>query len=179
MAEAAPLAFNVSVPSDGLQGRSRLEKLMHKWLDGSDEAGRRLKYVLWGPGGMGKSTLALKFDEGRESEAVGGCGWCSGYRLRAWSRTADIGSEHGTGLPRGCSTRCWARAPGGRRRTPLKRCLDGFTSCCSLRRGAGRGWRSSMTCPRRPTTSWRGRMGGPSSRRGRPSGCSRGRTLGK
>ncbi len=59
MAEAAPLAFNVSVPSDGLQGQSRLERLMHKWLDGSDEAGRRLKYVLWGPGGMGKLTLAL------------------------------------------------------------------------------------------------------------------------
>ena len=35
---AAPLAFNVSVPSDGLQGRTRLEKPLHKWLDGSDEA---------------------------------------------------------------------------------------------------------------------------------------------
>jgi hypothetical protein len=30
MEEAAPLAFNVSVPSDGLQGRSRLENLMHR-----------------------------------------------------------------------------------------------------------------------------------------------------
>jgi GTPase SAR1 family protein len=49
----------VSVPSDGLQGRTRLEKPLHKWLDGTDEAGRRLKYVLWGPGGVGKSTLAL------------------------------------------------------------------------------------------------------------------------
>jgi hypothetical protein len=57
MASAAPLAFNVSVPSDGLQGRSMLEKFMHKWLDGEDEA-RRLKYVLWGPRGVGKSTLA-------------------------------------------------------------------------------------------------------------------------
>jgi len=28
---------------------------MHEWLD---EAGRRIKYVLWGPGGVGKSTLA-------------------------------------------------------------------------------------------------------------------------
>jgi hypothetical protein len=60
MAEATALAFNVSVPSD-VQGRSRLEKLMHKWLD--DEAGRRLKYVLWGPGSLGKSTLALKLAE--------------------------------------------------------------------------------------------------------------------
>ena len=34
MAEAEALAFNVSVPSDGLQRRSRPEKLMHKWLDG-------------------------------------------------------------------------------------------------------------------------------------------------
>ena len=49
MEEAAVLALNVSVPSDGLQGRWRLEtlihkwleKLIHKWLDGSDEAGRR------------------------------------------------------------------------------------------------------------------------------------------
>ncbi len=44
MAEAKALAFNVSVPSDGLQGRSRLEKPLHKWLDGSDEAWKRLKY---------------------------------------------------------------------------------------------------------------------------------------
>ena len=116
MASAAPLAFNVSVPSDGLQGRSMLEKLMHKWLDGEDEA-RRLKYVLWGPGGVGKSTLALN----RPSAAAGGCGWCSGYRLRTWSRTM-----------RGCSTRCWARAIGGRRRVLLRRCVGGFTSCCSL-----------------------------------------------
>jgi hypothetical protein len=50
MGEAAALAWNVSVPLDGLQGRWRLEKLMHKWLeklihmwlDGSDEAERRL-----------------------------------------------------------------------------------------------------------------------------------------
>jgi hypothetical protein len=31
MAEAAPLAFNVSVPSDGLQGRTRPEKTLHKF----------------------------------------------------------------------------------------------------------------------------------------------------
>ena len=112
MAEAAPLAFNVSVPSDRLQGRTRLEKPLHKWLDGTDEAGRRLKYVLWGP----SSSL-----RDRPSAAAGGCGWCSGYRLRTWSRTM-----------RGCSTRCWARAIGGRRRVLLRRCVGGFTSCCSL-----------------------------------------------
>jgi hypothetical protein len=42
---------------------------MHKWLDVSDEAGQRLKYVLWGPGGVGKSTLALKFDAGKVGAA--------------------------------------------------------------------------------------------------------------
>ncbi len=63
--QAKALALNISVPSDGLQGRSRLEKLMHKWLDVSDEEGQRLKYVLWGPRGVGKSTLALKFEAGK------------------------------------------------------------------------------------------------------------------
>ena len=87
MAEAAPLAFNVSVPSDGLQGRSRLEKLMHKWLDGSDKAGRRLKYVLWGPGGVGKSTLALRFAAGKASETGG---WLRlVFRLSASSMEQD------------------------------------------------------------------------------------------
>ena len=42
MAEAKALTVNVSVPSNGLQGRSRLEKLMLKWLDVSDEAERTL-----------------------------------------------------------------------------------------------------------------------------------------
>jgi polynucleotide 5'-kinase involved in rRNA processing len=82
MVETKALAFNVSVPSDGLQGRSRLEKPMHKWLDGDDEAGRGLKYVLWGPGGVGKSTLAL--DAGDEGK---GCrGWMQlVFRLSASS----------------------------------------------------------------------------------------------
>ena len=94
------LAFNVSVPSDGLQGRSRLEKPLHKWLDGSDEAWKRLKYVPWGPGGVGKSTLGLKFAAG---QAERGGGWLRlVFRLSASSNT------------RGSSTR-WARAPGGRR----------------------------------------------------------------
>ena len=33
---AETLTFNVSVPSDGLQGRSNP---LHKWLDGGDEGG--------------------------------------------------------------------------------------------------------------------------------------------
>ena len=45
---------------------------MHKWLDGSEEAVRRLKSLLWGPGGVGKSMLALKFPAGK---AECGGGW--------------------------------------------------------------------------------------------------------
>ena len=87
MAEAAPLAFNVSVPSDGLQGRTLLEKPLHKWLDGTDEAGRRLKYVLWGPGGVGKSTLTIKFAAG---QAERGGGWLRlVFRLSASSMEQD------------------------------------------------------------------------------------------
>jgi hypothetical protein len=61
--EAKALALNISVPSDGLQGRSRLEKLMHKWLDVSDERGSSM--CCGAPRGVGKSTLALKFDAGK------------------------------------------------------------------------------------------------------------------
>ena len=88
MAEAAPLAFNVSVQSDGLQGQTLLEKPLHKWLrDGTDEAGRRLKYVLWGPGGVGKSTLTLKFAAG---QAERGGGWLRlVFRLSASSMDQD------------------------------------------------------------------------------------------
>ena len=87
MAEAKALTVNVSVPSNGLQGRSRLEKLMLKWLDVSDEAERRLKYVLWGPGGVGKSTLALKFAAG---QAERGGGWPRlVFRLSASSMEQD------------------------------------------------------------------------------------------
>ena len=52
------VAFNVQVEADGLQGRSKLEKAMQEWFGGQ---GQRSKFVLWGPGGTGKSTLALKF----------------------------------------------------------------------------------------------------------------------
>jgi len=33
---------------------------MCKWLDDCNEAERRLKYVLMGPVGLGKSVLAIK-----------------------------------------------------------------------------------------------------------------------
>ena len=47
------------------------------------------------------------------------------------------------GVPRWA--RCWTRAPGRRCHTGM--CVGEFTSCCSVRRGAGHGWRSSTTCP--------------------------------
>ena len=55
-----------SAAPDGLQGRTRLEKPLHKWLDGTDEAGRRLKYVLWGP----HSTRVLEYDAEAQRWAV-------------------------------------------------------------------------------------------------------------
>ena len=49
--------------------------------------GRRLKYVLWGPGGVGKSTLALKFAAG---QAERGGGWLRlVFRLSASSMEQD------------------------------------------------------------------------------------------
>ena len=61
------LASNVAaVPADGLQGRKKLERALQAWLDG---AGRR--FVLFGPGGTGKSTLAVKF-AAAEAERGGG-----------------------------------------------------------------------------------------------------------
>ena len=52
------LAFNVvAAPVEGLQVRKKLERALHEWFEG--EGCRR--FVLFGPGGTGKSTLALKF----------------------------------------------------------------------------------------------------------------------
>ena len=43
---------------------------MQEWFEGQ---GQRTRFVLWGPGGTGKSTLARKFVAGRvEREAGGG-----------------------------------------------------------------------------------------------------------
>ena len=64
------VAFNVQVEADGLQGRSKLEKAMQEWFEGE---GERTRFVLQGPGGTGKSTLAHKFAAGLvEREAGGG-----------------------------------------------------------------------------------------------------------
>ena len=63
------VAFNIQVEAEGLQGRSKLEKALQEWLEGG---GQRARFVLWGPGGTGKSTLALKFAAGqveREGDA--------------------------------------------------------------------------------------------------------------
>jgi hypothetical protein len=46
--------------SDGLQGRSRLEKPLRKWLDGGEEAMRRLTNVLWCPGRRGLLDAMLR-----------------------------------------------------------------------------------------------------------------------
>jgi hypothetical protein len=119
MAEAKALAFNVSVPSVVLQGRSRLEKPLHKWLDGIEKRGRGASMCRGAPEAWASRRWRSSLLRERQSEVAGGCGWCSGYRLRAWSRTTW-----------GCSTRCLARAPGGRRSKPLRRCVGGFKSCC-------------------------------------------------
>jgi GTPase SAR1 family protein len=60
---------------------------VHKCLDGDDEQGRSVKYVVWGPGGVGKSTLALKFAAG-QAERGGGWLWLV-FRLSASSREQD------------------------------------------------------------------------------------------
>ena len=52
------LAFNVvAAPGDGLQARKKLERALHEWFQGE----RCRRFVLFGPGGAGKSTLAVKF----------------------------------------------------------------------------------------------------------------------
>ena len=65
------LTFNVPAAAEGLQGRSKLEKAMEEWFAGE---GLGVKFVLWGPGGTGKSTLAVKFAAG---QAEGAGAWTS------------------------------------------------------------------------------------------------------
>jgi hypothetical protein len=82
-----PLAINVSLPSDRQQGRSRLEKPLHKWLDGSDEAGRaRAQVCAVGPRRRGQ-TMALKF-------------------------AVPVPAQRGTPAP--ATVRPWGRWPGSR-----------------------------------------------------------------
>ena len=61
------VAFNVQVDAEGLQGRSKLEKAIQEWFEGE---GQRTRFVLWGPSGTGKSTLALKFAAGQVEGAA-------------------------------------------------------------------------------------------------------------
>jgi hypothetical protein len=89
----------------------------------------------------GWTAATLKFAEGEVSEEVGGCGWSSGYRLRAWSTTK-----------RGCSTRCWARAPEGRRRAPRTWAGARAAAVSGVEQGVTGG-------PRRPARAGRRRAG--------------------
>ena len=63
------MVFNVQEEAEGLQGRSKLEKAMQEWFEGG---GQRTRFVLWGPGGTGKSTLAHKFAAGLVEREGGG-----------------------------------------------------------------------------------------------------------
>ena len=67
------LTFNVPAAAEGLQGRSKLEKAMEEWF-AAEGQGVNMKFVLWGPGGTGKSTLAVKFAAG---QAEGAGAWPS------------------------------------------------------------------------------------------------------
>ena len=51
------LAFNVAVPVEGLQVRKKLERALREWFQNE----RCPRFVLFGPGGAGKSTLAVKY----------------------------------------------------------------------------------------------------------------------
>ena len=67
--EGQVVAFNVRAEAEGLQGRSKLEKAMQEWFEGE---GQRTRFVLCGPGGTGKSTLAHKFAAGLVEREGGG-----------------------------------------------------------------------------------------------------------
>ena len=62
------MAFKVvAMPVEGLQVRKKLERALHEWLQGE----RCPRFVLFGPGGAGKSTLAVKF---AAAQVERGCG---------------------------------------------------------------------------------------------------------
>ena len=80
------LAFNVvAAPADGLQARKKLERALHEWFQGE----RCRRFVLFGPGGAGKSTLAVKF-AAAQVERGGDGGTAAGV--------CAVGVEHGARL---------------------------------------------------------------------------------
>ena len=65
------LAFNVTAaPVEGLQVRKKLERALRDWFQGE----RCPKFVLFGTGGAGKSTLAAKFAAAQAERGGGGLG---------------------------------------------------------------------------------------------------------
>ena len=83
------LAFNVAVaPVEELQVRKKLERALREWLQGA----RCARFVLFGPGGTGKSTLAVKFAASQVE--WGG----SGLRLMLFVLSASSIEQDYTGL---------------------------------------------------------------------------------
>ena len=50
--------------------RFKLEKAMHEWYEAEGKQDRQRRFVLWGPAGTGKSTLALQFAAGQVESAA-------------------------------------------------------------------------------------------------------------
>jgi hypothetical protein len=79
------MAFNVvAAPPDELQVRKKLERALHEWFQGE----RCPRFVLFGPGGAGKSTLAGKF-AAAQVESGGGGGMRLVFVLSASSMEPD------------------------------------------------------------------------------------------
>ena len=88
------LAFNVAAaPVEGLQVRKKLERALHEWFEG--EGCRR--FVLFGPGGTGKSTLAVKFAASQVE--WGGSGLRLVFVLSASSMEQDYTGLLGQSVP--------------------------------------------------------------------------------
>jgi hypothetical protein len=119
----------------------------------------------WGPGGVGKSTLALKFAEGKERD---GGGWLV-FRLSASNMEQDYAG--------------FLEATMGKRAGRAPSCEEVRGRVHELLQSPA--WSRAWLAPaddkleRAGLRRLMGGLGGPSSRRGRPSGCSKGRSLGK
>jgi hypothetical protein len=117
--QLAQLAFNVSVPSDGLQGAA--EKPLHKWLNGSDHwlgTATKSNGSTVGPGGRTPMRLVLK------RTATPKVARGPRRRVRALSRRDQCvvvrsSGSHGSAMMMICSSGC-ALCRRGRRETPGK-----------------------------------------------------------